>query len=104
MAKYLKKIQGARKWLAERDGERCAKCGVTENLTVDHIVPLAIMSYFGVMTRGSHAFKRPDWLQLLCQDCNHKKGSKVDWSNQRTKSILLELMDMSEKGVDLRDM
>ena len=39
------------------------KCGSRENLEIDHVVPLA---------RGGS--NRLENLQLLCQDCNRRKG------------------------------
>ena len=45
------------------DKYRCVKCGSRENLEIDHMVPLA---------RGGSS--RLENLQLLCQDCNRRKG------------------------------
>lgn len=50
--------------LAQRDGERCAVCGSTDALTVDHIVPIA--------RDGTNELSN---LQLLCFGCNVKKGA-----------------------------
>lgn len=53
--------------VAQRDGESCRRCGTTENLTVDHIIP--------VIAEG------PDRLsnfQLLCRSCNSRKGGRVN--------------------------
>jgi 5-methylcytosine-specific restriction endonuclease McrA len=45
---------------------RCAWCGATKRLTVDHIVPLN--------AGGSNALKN---LQCLCKPCNLAKGSQT---------------------------
>jgi hypothetical protein len=45
---------------------KCAYCGATENLTVDHIIPYSI-------TR-KHELNN---LQCLCAPCNMKKGAKI---------------------------
>ena len=42
---------------------KCMKCGKTENLTIDHILPLSM--------GGSKA--QSNW-QVLCFGCNLKKG------------------------------
>ena len=42
---------------------RCMKCGSKKNLEIDHVVPLA---------RGGS--NRLENLQLLCRDCNRRKG------------------------------
>ena len=49
--------------LVVSDGERCANCGMTENLVVDHILPIA---------KGG--LSEIDNLQLLCRECNRIKG------------------------------
>jgi 5-methylcytosine-specific restriction endonuclease McrA len=51
--------------LVVRDGPTCAKCGTTDNLTVDHIVPLA--------RGGSDELSN---LQLLCKPCNSSKRDR----------------------------
>lgn len=56
---------GIRKALFERDGEICKHCDSIENLTLDHIVPVA---------RGGENLQGN--LQVLCKSCNSKKGSK----------------------------
>lgn len=45
---------------------KCAYCGATEYLTVDHIVPL---SDYGTNARTN--------LQCLCNDCNQAKGNQT---------------------------
>lgn len=47
----------------QRDGGRCIDCGRQENLEFDHIIP------FGM--GGANTTRN---LQLLCGDCNRRKG------------------------------
>ncbi len=49
--------------LAESNGERCANCGETADLALDHVIPIA---------KGG--LSRLDNLQLLCSTCNRIKG------------------------------
>jgi ribosomal protein S27AE len=49
----------------DRDGRVCAQCGSTDNLEIDHIIPLR--------HGGTNDL---DNLQVLCIGCNRKKGSK----------------------------
>lgn len=44
----------------------CLNCGTTDDLTIDHVVPMA---------KGGANY--PDNLQSLCQDCNEKKFTKT---------------------------
>jgi len=51
---------------------KCVKCGSTENLEIDHLVPFSL----GGRTELEN-------LQLLCKKCNLKKGKK--WQDQINK-------------------
>jgi 5-methylcytosine-specific restriction endonuclease McrA len=55
----------AEEWLALVDfyGGRCLRCGSSENITVDHVVPLSL--------GGSNAIGN---IQPLCEGCNGEKG------------------------------
>lgn len=48
-----------------RDGFSCRRCGSSEQLSVDHIIP--------VSRAGTDDL---DNLQTLCQPCNNKKGNR----------------------------
>ena len=70
-----KSAEGAKRKAAEksrrasvlaRDECRCLKCGATNDLTIDHIVPRA----FGGASRISN-------LQTLCRPCNSAKGATI---------------------------
>jgi len=50
-----------------RDGKVCKKCGSTENLEIDHIIPI----FHG----GTND---PDNLQVLCRHCNRTKWAKLE--------------------------
>jgi hypothetical protein len=49
-----------------RDQGQCAKCGSKEKLEFDHIVPVA--------KGGSNTARN---IELLCETCNRKKGSRI---------------------------
>ncbi len=50
----------------ERDGGRCVECGDGFELQYDHVIPFAL---------GGGA--TPENLQLLCADCNRRKGASL---------------------------
>lgn len=64
-----------RAFIFERDGYRCVRCGSPENITIDHIIPLA---------RGG-ANKRDNY-QTLCGPCNQEKGSCMKDESQEASA------------------
>lgn len=66
--------------VVRRDGEQCAQCETTANLTLDHIVP---------KSRGGS--NRIENFQLLCAPCNYAKGNTLDES-QVTKERLRPIL------------
>lgn len=55
-----------RKKIYKRDGYKCLKCGETEWLTIDHVVPL-----------GKGGTNRENNLITLCKKCNQEKGTEI---------------------------
>ncbi len=53
--------------ILKRDGYKCCRCPNTENLEIDHIIPLS--------KGGRHD---EDNFQVLCRRCNRKKSNKFD--------------------------
>lgn len=55
-----------REYIYSRDGNKCLQCGSSDNLTIDHIVPIAL--------GGKNHINN---YQTLCQPCNLAKGKKI---------------------------
>jgi len=54
------------KFISDKFGMKCLKCGSTENITIDHIIPVKL--------GGENTF---DNIQPLCASCNSSKGTKI---------------------------
>lgn len=62
-----------RKIIYQRDNFLCLCCGTTENLSIDHIIPLS-----------SGGLTIEDNLQTLCTSCNSRKQQQIiDYRNQK---------------------
>lgn len=51
--------------ILKRDGNKCRRCGSSDNLEIDHVIPLS--------KGGRHD---EDNFQTLCRTCNRKKSNK----------------------------
>jgi len=67
-------------------GGKCVKCGRTEFLTLDHIVPISILDQLGVCDLEDND---ENW-QVMCRPCNSFKANRLDFTNPKTKEILLK--------------
>lgn len=77
------RTMGSRRTVYARDGYKCVKCGSTENLTLDHIVPKSLGGIGKVIN-----------LQTLCKNCNEVKSSRIECyvPFKRTKKYVEEFI------------
>lgn len=69
--------------------EKCLKCDKVAMMTEDHVFPKWLRSAlpnFGIKapTTGE--------IQLICQECNSKKGGNLDYSDATTRNIMKEIV------------
>lgn len=98
------KIALAKKKLEERDGAKCIKCPSTNELTVDHIIPVSLLEFFGIKREQSYTMKKHGAnLQLLCRACNSLKSNRVDWSDKRSLPLLQSYIDKLHEDLSEED-
>ena len=66
--------------LFERDGEECRYCGATENLAIEHVIPIS--------EGGPNIL---DNCVVACRSCNSSKGAKpfLEWLTTENKLDVL---------------
>lgn len=70
--------------------KKCTTCGTTNNLTVEHIIPVATLKLFGLKRMETYDYEQHKKnLTLLCENCNRKKGNTIDLSDKKIKRILM---------------
>ena len=73
------------------EGKECGKCQRKENLTVDHIVPVSLLEQLGIYI-DQDPNECENW-QILCFPCNQYKKGRLDFTNLKTKSLLLKYIN-----------
>ena len=76
-------------WLKEQEG-KCVKCGRTENLTLDHVIPVRIINEMGIEESKTYM---PENYRVLCRICNQFKGDRLDFSEKKTKELLIKYLE-----------
>lgn len=86
--KYTKLLEWQKK---AREGGVCDNCGQTHAyLTVDHIIPIAILDMLD--ETGDARYDWEDNFQLLCRICNVYKASRLDKRHPKTMKLLQDLV------------
>lgn len=62
--------------------KKCAYCGTTNNLTVDHILPKSFLIALGIDPN------RRENTQVLCRKCNTTKGNEIRTNCERTQALV----------------
>ena len=69
---------------------KCEKCDSQENLTLDHIIPKELLTQLGIDTKKEFVENN---YGILCRRCNAFKANRLDFSNKKTKTLLLKLLN-----------
>jgi 5-methylcytosine-specific restriction endonuclease McrA len=79
-------------------GSKCAKCGNTESLHCDHIIPRI------KDPQGITWFDTTN-LQVLCKDCHKEKGlNKTDYRTDEVKERLVESKERTYKTLESQNL
>ncbi len=80
------------RWQEENKGKelKCERCNRWTRITVDHIIPVNILSCLD----GGYELSVNDEenFQLLCEPCNRMKSGNLDITNPRTAKLLVKYM------------
>ena len=77
--------------LIARDGAKCRRCSETRFLSIEHIVPEWILKQ--LFASLEELYNDFDNLEILCRFCNQIKNGQLDFSNPKTKIILLKYIN-----------
>ena len=86
-------IQREQEFLERNKSKGCFKCPLKKALTVDHIIPQSILRNLNIDPKKTYD---EDNLQVLCFACNMAKGQQLDFSNPKTKVLLLKYLAQME--------
>lgn len=87
---YSKELEHKKREVIKQTG-KCKKCGSNFNLTIDHIIPIDILFLMGFTKEQTFD---EDNFEVLCGKCNANKGNRLDFSNSKTRELLIKYMDL----------
>lgn len=87
-------VEGAFAEVVARDGEKCRRCGKTEHLTLDHIIPVSLLRQL-IGQDNESKYEDLENLEILCRRCNLFKANQVDMTNPKSKPLLLKYIEMA---------
>jgi 5-methylcytosine-specific restriction endonuclease McrA len=91
-----------REWRLKCKEAKCAKCGRSELITIDHIVPITILEQF-CMDKRFALYEFDENFQFLCRYCNYIKGGRMDITNPRTIEILEKVIAIAKRNLGYGD-
>jgi 5-methylcytosine-specific restriction endonuclease McrA len=91
--KYNKKLEKRKKEIIA-EVRHCERCLSEFNLTIDHIIPVEILLLMGFTKEQTYDEEN---FQVLCGKCNALKGCRLDFSNKKTKLLLIKYLNICQK-------
>lgn len=76
--------------------EKCARCGETRHLTVDHIVPVNILNQISD-DKDFTSFEMEQNFEILCRYCNTYKAGRIDVRDPKTYKILVDVLEKAKR-------
>lgn len=76
--------------------EKCANCGETQRLTVDHIVPVSLINQFMIFDERVNCDFEENF-EILCYYCNRRKAANIDPRNPRVYQILEYIINKAKQ-------
>lgn len=82
--------------VSKRDGAVCRRsgCGKTTGLTLDHIIPVQLITQMLGLLRAE-LYNDMENLEVLCRRCNTFKSGRLDFTNPKTKPLLLKYINLA---------
>ena len=77
--------------------KECQVCQWKANLTIDHIIPVSYLKNMGFYSIETMTRRHRKNLELLCPQCNNKKGDKINLTDKRTRKLLVWYLKNYEK-------
>ncbi len=71
----------------------CRKCGRTAHLTVDHTLPVMLLTDLNL---ADEVYEWEENFDVLCKSCNTMKSGHLDLSNPKTMPLLKKAVEMAE--------
>lgn len=77
--------------------ERCARCGETRALTIEHIVPVSLLEQFALGNPHEFSYDYEENFEILCYYCNQQKANRIDVKNPKTYKVLETIIDRAKE-------